>query len=375
MTDHPCLRPRLCLSIALMAAALLAHGCASAPARDASAPPKAPVAEIDAPDRSGRTPLIRAARKGKIAVMRDLLEQAANPDAQDHERYTALMYLVDDDTYRNDAVALLLEHHADTRLRNATGATVLLIAASKECEPKDAADQERLLKLLLDGGADANTSSFGNEYPLQLAAGAGQPVPCLALLLKATSAENRARDGEYTALSKAALYDRREAEAYLVGEGFTPQDLAHLPPGAPVAKDWPPPIDDAVVVNARSFEAYGDYLSVQGRRAQAHDSLERSSAEIATAIPEYTAALGWYQKALAREKAKRAERIVGLVALNAIGAGLGVATGTGVAFIPRKGAFSNDIDEYDDDVELLKTRLASLAREQASVAAKLAAPR
>ncbi|HEY1794264.1 MAG TPA: ankyrin repeat domain-containing protein [Opitutaceae bacterium] len=356
----------------MIALALLSPGCAGPPAASASAAKQPKVAEIDRRDGSGRTQLIRAARKGHVALMGSLLAAGAKTDIQDGQGFDALMYIVDDDTYRNDAVALLLEHHADANLVNADGNSALIIAASKQCDPKDAESQYELIKLLLDAGADADATSLAGLRPLHLAAAAGQPGPCIDLLLKATSKDSLlARDHGYSAMSEAALNDQRPAEDFLIGDGLEPQDLPPLPSEGGGPESWPPQIDDTFAINARSFEAYGDYLQAHGRPGDAHGYFVRSSSAIPGAVSEYQGKLDRYKKALAKEKAGRAERIAGFVAANIIGAGLGVATGVGVYVVPKRGAFRNHVDEYEDAIDRLKQQLDSLYKERVAVAAKV----
>ena len=355
---------RIFLALTCLAAASLFQGCATAPAGKHSSP-------LVKRDKSGATDLIRAAKKADTERMRQLLDSGANPNDSDNRNFTALEYLVDDDRYHNDAVDMLLRGHADPNLIDENANTALILAASKECSPANEADQERLLKLLLDAGADPNFASPQGLYPLQLAARHGQPGQCMDLLARSTGENQQLDVLGYSALSEAALADQRATENYLFAEGKVPQDIK---PADPNPTRWPPAVDDSFAITARAWDAYGDYLRAAGRIAEAQAAFKRSQDSNVMAIAEYTVALERYSKALKDEKSRRFNRVVGTVALNVLGVGLGVATGVGVGFIPRKEAFQNNVDEYDDKVDHYKDALALLQREKVSLAADLAPP-
>jgi tetratricopeptide (TPR) repeat protein len=355
---------RILLALTCLAAASLFQGCGTAPA----AKPNSPLVNRD---RSGATDLIRAAKKADTERMRQLLDGGANPNDSDNHSFTALEYLVDDDRYHNDAVDLLLRGHANPNLYDENANTALILAASKECSPANEADQERLLKLLLDAGADPNATTSRGLHPLQLAASHGQSGRCIDLLAKSTGQDQQIDLLGYSALSEAALADQRATENYLFAQGQVPQNIK---PADPNPTRWPPAVDDGFAITARAFDAYGDYLRAAGRLAEAQAAFKRSQDSNVMAIAEYTVALERYSKALKDEKAKRFNKVFGTVALNVLGVGLGVATGVGVGFIPRKGAFHNNIDEYDDMVDHYKDAIALLQREKVALAADLAPP-
>jgi tetratricopeptide (TPR) repeat protein len=353
---------RILLALTCLAAASLLQSCASAPAGKPGSP-------LVKRDKSGATDLIRASKKADTERMRQLLDGGANPNDSDNRNFTALEYLVDDDRYHNDAVELLLRCHANPNLADENSNTALILAASKDCGEANEADQERLLTLLLNAGADPKFASSQGLYPLQLAASHGQPGPCIDLLARSTGEKEQIDLHGYSALSEAALADQRATESHLLAEGQVPQNIR---PADPDPTRWPPAVDDGFAITARVWDAYGDYLGAAGRIAQAQEAFKRSQDSNVMAIAEYTVALERYSKALKDEKAKRFNKVMGTVALNVLGVGLGVVTGVGVGFIPKKGTFQNNVDEYDDMVDHFKDAIALLQREKASVAAKLA---
>jgi ankyrin repeat protein len=120
-------------------------------------------AALNAKGPDGWTPLMYAALYGDPQAVRLLLDRGANPDAQNEDGGSALMYAVDDP----GKTQLLLERGANPNLRSGEGRTALLIAA--------AAGIDSTVKLLLDKGADVNVPLADGRGVLALAAGAGNP--------------------------------------------------------------------------------------------------------------------------------------------------------------------------------------------------------
>lgn len=92
-------------------------------------------AKVNARDKYGQTPLIRAAIKNHVAVARLLLQRKAKMNLQDKKGYTALMWAA---WYASmDVAQLLLMQGADFRIKNKTGNTVAnLIAENAGNSPK-----------------------------------------------------------------------------------------------------------------------------------------------------------------------------------------------------------------------------------------------
>jgi hypothetical protein len=323
-------------------------------------------ADVNQRDRSGATPLINAGQTGDLAVIRKLVEHGAYVNAVDHDGYCALMYLASGDSYANEAVDFLLHHGARTDLRANDGHTVLMLAVSREVVSGNEKSETRLVSLLLDSGASTVDASNDGERPLHLAAYEGQPDACLGLLLQATPDDALLDRSGRSALSEAARGDHRGSQEFLVGCGLTPQNL---PPAVPAHVQGPFPADPSFAVNARSFDAYGDFLASKGDSADALHNFQLAAGAYAAALGDCQAAIDRYSKALAVEKDARTRRIEAAVALSAVGVALGAATGVGAVFIPRR--IPNPIGDYKDTLDVLRADLKSLTSEQALMAAKL----
>ena len=119
----------------------------------------------------GWTALMYAAAYGDIRDLGLLLRQGADPNVQNDEGATALIYATDD----LEKTKLLLDHGAKPNLRSGEGQTALTVAAS-------GAGTEAVVKLLLERGADAKVRLPNGRSALQLPALQGD-LPLLRLLL------------------------------------------------------------------------------------------------------------------------------------------------------------------------------------------------
>ncbi|ELR15894.1 AcylCoA-binding domain containing protein [Acanthamoeba castellanii str. Neff] len=90
---------------------------------------------LDQPDEDGRTPLMWAADKGRVAVAADLLKRGAAVNARDGDGQTVLHYAALSEN--EEMLQLLLEHGADKTIPDNDGTL-----------PSELADNERLRKLL-----------------------------------------------------------------------------------------------------------------------------------------------------------------------------------------------------------------------------------
>ncbi|KAK1253440.1 hypothetical protein MKX07_001517 [Trichoderma sp. CBMAI-0711] len=89
-----------------------------------------PEFDIDKPDARGRTALSHAAFKGQIDVVKFLISQKANVNAQDNRQRTALWYASESDPSvtrqeRFVTVEYLLQKHADPNIPASNGSTAL----------------------------------------------------------------------------------------------------------------------------------------------------------------------------------------------------------------------------------------------------------
>ena len=78
-------------------------------------------AAVNAPDSTGRTPLIEAVFGGHLSTLEELLKRGADVNAQDADGWTALMEAASKG--RADVVRILLAHGADARIKNKKGWT------------------------------------------------------------------------------------------------------------------------------------------------------------------------------------------------------------------------------------------------------------
>jgi ankyrin repeat protein len=128
--------------------------------------------EIDVPDRTGQTPLIRASRAGDVAVMQALIDASADISVTDRVGRTPLMYAAQ--SKNAEAVRVLLDAGADIARRDNLGNTTLSWASGF-------GDAETV-QALIDAGARVDiVGAMTGFTPLIWAAGFGDPesIPIL----------------------------------------------------------------------------------------------------------------------------------------------------------------------------------------------------
>jgi ankyrin repeat protein len=125
--------------------------------------------DINAEDTEKRTPLYQAVVSGHAEVARLLLKWNASVNAADSESLTPLMAILEGYTaYKNrsDIVKLLLEFNADVDLADSKGRRAVQLAISNRATARE----QRILKMILDAGADLDSPENNTlNRPLHLA--------------------------------------------------------------------------------------------------------------------------------------------------------------------------------------------------------------
>ncbi|KAF6219053.1 hypothetical protein HO133_005597 [Letharia lupina] len=120
---------------------------------------KQPSIEVDVADKSGQTPLLRAADAGHTKCVRILLDKGANLKHADNEGRTALALAA---IKGHKVVAkLLLKNSAEINAQDRMGNTPLALAAEK--------NHDAVVRFLLESGADADLPDEDEETPFEKA--------------------------------------------------------------------------------------------------------------------------------------------------------------------------------------------------------------
>lgn len=168
------------------------------------------------PNANGGAPLMSAAGRDHIAVVRLLLKQGVDPSAHDKFGNTALMAAASRGTVR--IARLLLDAGADTTLNDVSHWGSALHGATRT----GAGDGPGVVKLLLGRGADARVRDGQGQTPLMIAAGSGSDETIIALL---AGSDVNARDHESnTPLHFAVAHysNSREVMKILLDHGADP---------------------------------------------------------------------------------------------------------------------------------------------------------
>lgn len=147
---------------------------------------------------SGETPLMQAARRGELEVVRLLLSHGANPHVKEvNGGQTALMWAIAE--HHVDVAAELIRGGADVDARSNGGSTALTFAAQK--------GDEGSARLLLEAGADANVKMQQRALtPLLIASILGHQGVAIQLLDK--GADPNAVDSDGFAVIHHAVRNR-----------------------------------------------------------------------------------------------------------------------------------------------------------------------
>ena len=153
-------------------------------------------AEIEAEDNKGQTALHCAAVSGEWTVLRLLLANGANQNAEDDDQRTPVYYAGKLTTGESQyACVWIFKHGHDIGARDDHRDTLLLVAAHK--------GYEMLVNHLLDKEADIESTGGTGTTPLIAAAAQGNELVVRLLLDRRARIEATDRNGS-TALIRAA---------------------------------------------------------------------------------------------------------------------------------------------------------------------------
>ena len=197
--------------------------------------------DLEQNNRFGQTPLLCAARQGRLNILDALLKSNADVNAKSERENTALHLAAWYD--EPDCVKLLLQNEAPIASKNADGYTPLHMAArvsAKQCikhlisagaplEAKDSkghtalskatsSGQSRVVELLLQGGAKTDNSG-GNCGPLLNLAVAFGHNECVKLLIDAGAPLEKVNGDGRTALMDASYTGHIEIIKMLLKAG------------------------------------------------------------------------------------------------------------------------------------------------------------
>ncbi|XP_042872528.1 ankyrin repeat domain-containing protein 29-like [Penaeus japonicus] len=181
---------------------------------------------VDCADRDGTTPLILAAANSHVALVKELLEQGAEPNATRHTGTGALFFAAQGGFL--DIVTLLLENGAKINQASKDGGTALIVAAQcghldvvtellrRNADPSSAMKDRAtavfvaaqnghtsVVRTLLNAGAKANVRRLDGASPLWIASQMGHQGVVRLLLSHGVNPDICRHDGA-TPLFKAA---------------------------------------------------------------------------------------------------------------------------------------------------------------------------
>lgn len=160
---------------------------------------------------NGNTPVLLAAKYGKLEEIRSLLKAGSGLNEQNNDGDTALMFAAAHG--RLEVVKLLIEEGSDLTIKNHNGITALMWAATN--------DHLEVVKFLIEKGSDLEVKNGNGETVLMFAAARGclEIIQFLVVLIgKSTKFEEKNNDG-YTILMLAATNGHSETVKFLLEKG------------------------------------------------------------------------------------------------------------------------------------------------------------
>ncbi|MFC1563373.1 ankyrin repeat domain-containing protein [candidate division KSB1 bacterium] len=167
---------------------------------------------IDSPDKSGYTPLIRAAIEGHLEIVRYLVEKGANIEAKERYQMTPLFWAIN--RKHSDIAEYLIGKGADIEARNIYR-SIPLVAASEN-------NLTEVVELLIEKGADVNAGGLMG-MPIHRAAFRGNAE--IVGVLADNGADIEAITRSMTPMHLACNAGRPEVVRVLLEKGADPDVL------------------------------------------------------------------------------------------------------------------------------------------------------
>ena len=159
-------------------------------------------------DEVGCTPLIFAARNGKLSTVKFLIEDGADMEAPGYGGMRALHHAVNN--IEEECLTYLIEKGASCQARDKAGDTAIHWAASRGVL--------NLVSAVIDGGCDVNASNNRGVTPLMKAVSSGH-ISCAHRLVTIGADKDRQDEDGNTALHYAAKAGFANIVKYLLESG------------------------------------------------------------------------------------------------------------------------------------------------------------
>jgi ankyrin repeat protein len=219
--------------------------------------------DVNALNTAGKTALMVACERGKIGLVKQLLERKANPNLAGHDGATALILAAQNE--QPEIIKLLLDNRAVPDAEDNNGWTALstasyrgnarsaLILANRSRTDVSRSllfavlsEHKDVVKILLDSGAEVDTRASDGRTPLILAASKGNKE-IVNMLLQAGADPTLTDQKGATAESTAAAKGFQEIAELLHGRGPTkPAGSPAIVSGSPSASASVSPSSNAI---------------------------------------------------------------------------------------------------------------------------------
>jgi ankyrin repeat protein len=218
---------------------------------------------VNALNTAGKTALMVACERGKISLVKQLLDRKADPNLAGRDGATALILAAQNE--QPEIIKLLLDHRAVPDTEDHNGWTALSTAAyhgnvksvqilasrsktdlSRSLLFAALSDHKDVVKLLLDDGAEVDTRAPDGRTPLILAASKGNKE-IVTMLLQAGADPSLTDQTGATAESTATAKGFREIAEMLHGRvAVKPSGTPAIASGSPSASTAASPANNAI---------------------------------------------------------------------------------------------------------------------------------